>query len=315
MALAVIAFVLAFLWKSPVERLSWRKAAPWLSMVTVLLAIVLLAHVDKRENDYLRDLFANPTTSLLSELRFYSQAKFLLFGGAALGVLLTLGIGVRREFRFWTQKTPATISEPHKFALLFESEQKAILEARKDNKIASTEITVEAADEPRASRCNVNFFGLALSGGGIRSATFNLGLLQGLHRYDLLRHVDYLTTVSGGGYIGGFWSRWLKESASERAQKGLFPDRLKEAMKNFSGDSRTFETHEIRHVREFSNFLFPRVGIFDTETWGGAVALIAAILPAVATALSVLGLSLIAWLALTFYMACPDMIEFGWVSA
>ena len=46
--------------------------------------------------------------------------------------------------------------------------------------------------------------GLALSGGGIRSATFSLGVLQALAANGLLRHVDYLSTVSGGGYIGAF---------------------------------------------------------------------------------------------------------------
>lgn len=46
--------------------------------------------------------------------------------------------------------------------------------------------------------------GLALSGGGIRSATFNLGLLQSLFRSGLLKYVDYLSTVSGGGYIGSY---------------------------------------------------------------------------------------------------------------
>ncbi len=44
--------------------------------------------------------------------------------------------------------------------------------------------------------------GLALSGGGIRSATFNLGLLQAMHHYNVLPNIDYLSTVSGGGYIG-----------------------------------------------------------------------------------------------------------------
>ena len=44
--------------------------------------------------------------------------------------------------------------------------------------------------------------GIALSGGGIRSATFGLGVLQALARHDLLRKFDYLSTVSGGGYIG-----------------------------------------------------------------------------------------------------------------
>jgi hypothetical protein len=46
--------------------------------------------------------------------------------------------------------------------------------------------------------------GLALSGGGIRSATFSLGVLQAMAREKLLRRVDYLSTVSGGGYIGSF---------------------------------------------------------------------------------------------------------------
>src|SRR5690606_34356835 len=39
--------------------------------------------------------------------------------------------------------------------------------------------------------------GLALSGGGIRSATFNLGVLQGLAEQRLLKAFDYLSTVSG----------------------------------------------------------------------------------------------------------------------
>jgi hypothetical protein len=46
--------------------------------------------------------------------------------------------------------------------------------------------------------------GLALSGGGIRSATFSLGLVQGLAKLGLLRRVDLLSTVSGGGYFGSF---------------------------------------------------------------------------------------------------------------
>src|SRR5258708_21049135 len=45
--------------------------------------------------------------------------------------------------------------------------------------------------------------GLALSGGGIRSATFNLGVLQALAKARLLRVPDYLSTVSGGGYVCG----------------------------------------------------------------------------------------------------------------
>jgi choline dehydrogenase-like flavoprotein len=49
--------------------------------------------------------------------------------------------------------------------------------------------------------------GLALSGGGIRSATFALGVLQALAARNRLRDVDFLSTVSGGGFIGSFLGR------------------------------------------------------------------------------------------------------------
>src|SRR6185369_10638716 len=45
-----------------------------------------------------------------------------------------------------------------------------------------------------------NLVGLCFSGGGIRSATFNLGILQGLQELDMLRKIDFVSTVSGGGY-------------------------------------------------------------------------------------------------------------------
>lgn len=46
--------------------------------------------------------------------------------------------------------------------------------------------------------------GVAFSGGGIRSATFSLGLAQALAQKKLFPQVDYLSTVSGGGYTGSF---------------------------------------------------------------------------------------------------------------
>jgi hypothetical protein len=53
-----------------------------------------------------------------------------------------------------------------------------------------------------------DLIGLSFSGGGIRSATFNLGVLQGLQELDLLRKIDFISTVSGGGFIGA----WLVTS-------------------------------------------------------------------------------------------------------
>src|SRR6185437_11869203 len=46
--------------------------------------------------------------------------------------------------------------------------------------------------------------GFACSGGGIRSATFCLGIFQALAQQGKLQRVDFLSTISGGGYFGGF---------------------------------------------------------------------------------------------------------------
>jgi len=74
-------------------------------------------------------------------------------------------------------------------------------------------------NESDSTALNSNLVGLALSGGGIRSATFSLGLLQGLRHLKLLHMFDYISTVSGGGYIGGWWSAWLSRNRIELRRK------------------------------------------------------------------------------------------------
>ena len=56
-----------------------------------------------------------------------------------------------------------------------------------------------------------NWFGIALSGGGIRSATINLGFLKTLNKFGILKRADYLSTVSGGGYTHSYVQGTLKE--------------------------------------------------------------------------------------------------------
>ena len=56
--------------------------------------------------------------------------------------------------------------------------------------------------------------GLAFSGGGIRSASFALGVLQRLLNSNLLCRFDYLSTVSGGGYLGASVSWWAHQAAN-----------------------------------------------------------------------------------------------------
>jgi len=72
--------------------------------------------------------------------------------------------------------------------------------------------------EDGAQKCatRMETVGLAFSGGGIRSATFNLGFLQGAAALGMLKQFDYLSTVSGGGYIGAWFAAWvLREGGRE----------------------------------------------------------------------------------------------------
>jgi hypothetical protein len=65
----------------------------------------------------------------------------------------------------------------------------------------------EHGDEPSVRH---GLVGLALSGGGIRAASFALGVLQALQSAGVFRHVDYLSTVSGGGWIGSCLSALMR---------------------------------------------------------------------------------------------------------
>jgi hypothetical protein len=67
--------------------------------------------------------------------------------------------------------------------------------------------------------------GLALSGGGVRSATFCLGLLRALAKNHVLHRFDYLSTVSGGGYTGAAFGRLFSPKVKPAdVEKGLADD-------------------------------------------------------------------------------------------
>lgn len=102
---------------------------------------------------------------------------------------------------------------------------------------------------------------LCVSGGGIRSASFGLGIVQGLARYGLLDRFEYLSTVSGGGYLGSWLSAWI-----HRHPKKL--QGVKEDLANFQIDSKLEpEPEPIRHLRAYSNYLSPKLGLLSADTW------------------------------------------------
>ena len=112
--------------------------------------------------------------------------------------------------------------------------------------------------------------GLAFSGGGIRSATFNLGVLQALAEKKLLHKVDYLSTVSGGGYIG----TWLHGVIRNRHEGN--PEAAEDAiggtlLTGIDSPPGPPDTDAIAFLRKYSNYLTPRVGLFSADTWVAVV--------------------------------------------
>ncbi len=101
---------------------------------------------------------------------------------------------------------------------------------------------------------------LCFSGGGIRSATFALGVAQGLAGRGLLKQFDYLSTVSGGGYIGSWLTSWIHRAGSaEKVFAALRSRRAESPMEP--------EPKPLGHLRKYSNYLTPRLGLFSADTW------------------------------------------------
>lgn len=120
----------------------------------------------------------------------------------------------------------------------------------------------------------LDLVGLSISGGGIRSATINLGVVQALHSYGLLRHVDYLSTVSGGGYLGSCLSVMMRKPGdpfpflTEQDCKVKLGPAAKRSP-NPSGWSYP-ETEVVTYLRAHSNYLTPN-GLTDQVLIGAVL--------------------------------------------
>jgi Patatin-like phospholipase len=132
----------------------------------------------------------------------------------------------------------------------------------------------------RLHRSDVKRAALCFSGGGIRSATFALGLLQGLAQNGLeLSRFHYVSTVSGGGYIGSWLSAWIHRQGMERVQADLSRSTIdsqskQDERKKKAGAKSTApispldpEPEPIQHLRRYSNYLSPKLGLFSADTW------------------------------------------------
>lgn len=118
----------------------------------------------------------------------------------------------------------------------------------------------QVVPEDATSPDEAQLMGLAFSGGGIRSATLNLGILQALAELKLSRYFDYLSTVSGGGYIGSWLHAWISRTKE--------PAQVREALSPCeSPDPESAATHPIKWLRQYSNYLAPRSSFFSVDSW------------------------------------------------
>jgi hypothetical protein len=112
----------------------------------------------------------------------------------------------------------------------------------KTEKAALTERRRRLFGEQAAADFERNKFGIALSGGGIRSATINLGILRTLNLFKILEKADYLSTVSGGGYTGAYIQATLKEK---------------------NGYDELFDEAKVSHLRSYGDYLIPGQGKWE----------------------------------------------------
>ena len=108
--------------------------------------------------------------------------------------------------------------------------------------------------------------GLALSGGGVRSASFSLGVLQALANAERLENIHYMSTVSGGGYIGSAlsWFTIQSKTSKDKSTEDFFFSTEKEEFPFGAKELANFETYQDPKRNGLINRGFmPRVAILD----------------------------------------------------
>ena len=116
-----------------------------------------------------------------------------------------------------------------------------IEEVRRRRRNADDERPLADAGKVTPPHTDNDLNGLAFSGGGIRSAAFCLGIVQQLIKKSLFKRLDYLSTVSGGGFLGACISSLMR--GTKNSEKLLVEFNQGE------------EPPALEHLRNNSNYL------------------------------------------------------------
>src|SRR5262249_52608854 len=234
----------------------------------VLLCCPIIAGIlDCAENLCILEMLAHPN---------HPSAAAAALGGAASAVKWALLLVVVPIAMVWAlvrlpRRARSAGQVVETFPQVLQAERAYIAERRK----------LAGRLEQSADPASLRPIGLALSGGGIRSATFNLGILQALSRLGVLPYVDYLSTVSGGGYIGSCLSSLLShpnngepelvshafapgETPKFTTGKASFPFNPNAAEQPALGDFNG--RAQLRHLRTHGDFLIARRSLLSRDT-------------------------------------------------
>jgi hypothetical protein len=141
--------------------------------------------------------------------------------------------------------------------------------------------------------------GVAFSGGGVRSATFNLGVLQALASHDVLDKVGYISSVSGGSYINAWLASWISKCGFDVVKTALADHdpksngtrksrtQVKTESTSVAAGAEHANSHQttqssaeerynrqrpISHLRHYSSYLTPHSGLLSSDVWAAIAA-------------------------------------------
>lgn len=236
--------------RQPEQRLAWQEFARYLIITNLFDLRVALRQVCPTQEDGSQRLIKMHERAL-EGFRFAHRSFRSTF---ASGIVLddatrsdyTLAValgpvlgGLRAAIRRLPEDVQSQVD-----ALRCEAHRRRVLTGRK----YENEGKLDDALHPQA------FFGLAMSGGGIRSASFSIGVLQALAKSFLLPSFHYVSSVSGGGYAASWLIAW-----AYRHQDGL--DGVARELSSDQGA----ESGPLRWVRRHSSYLAPKLSLAATS--------------------------------------------------